>query len=565
MKVSKVAGLSLVLFALSSLARAQATTATLLDLTSNTQISNFTVGSGPTAVVWSGNSLAYIVNDEDNTLVRLDMTTSPPTITSTFTFADPGFGPHGLAINPAGTRALVSGDTTSVLLLNLTTTPFTVADTINVTLDANGVAFYAAGARAIVVNEGNLRFLDLSTVPAGVTTVPLAAGKNGLAVAVNALGTRAAVTIDDGGLQIVDLTTTPPSLVGSAVGPIGPNSDPLGVAISPDGTRAIYVDEENPSEANVINIVGPPILVNSVPIALLSPSAVAFNPVSSAVLIAADNGVVILNPPYTAVTTTIIHPLRRGATTYSIAVNPAGTRALVLHEDILFCPYPIDFGNVVVGTTSPTFTEVCTNVGVGSLTVNAVSASGTGFALTGVPALPVTVPAGGTFSFGVTFTPPIVGPQTGSFNGDFVVLSNGFTGTFSSSLLGNGVAAPANFFTLTPCRVADTRNPVGPYGGPALAANADRSFVIANQCGIPTTATAVSFNVTITQPTALGDLRLFPGGASLPLVSTLNWKAGQTRANNAIVSLGASGDIGVHVDQASGTVHFIIDVNGYFQ
>jgi hypothetical protein len=49
------------------------------------------------------------------------------------------------------------------------------------------------------------------------------------------------------------------------------------------------------------------------------------------------------------------------------------------------------------------------------------------------------------------------------------------------------------------------------------------------------------------------------------LVSTLNWKPGQTRANNAIVSLGTSGDITVHVDQASGTVHFIIDVNGYFQ
>jgi streptogramin lyase len=123
----------------------------------------------------------------------------------------------------------------------------------------------------------------------------------------------------------------------------------------------------------------------------------------------------------------------------------------------------------------------------------------------------------------------------------------------------------AQFYSVTPCRVADTRNANGPYGGPALAANANRSFVIASQCGIPATATAVSFNLTITQPTGLGDLRLFPGGAPLPLVSTLNWKPGQTRANNAIVSLGSSGAIGVHVDQASGSVHFIIDVTGYFQ
>jgi hypothetical protein len=118
---------------------------------------------------------------------------------------------------------------------------------------------------------------------------------------------------------------------------------------------------------------------------------------------------------------------------------------------------------------------------------------------------------------------------------------------------------------LTPCRVADTRGPSGPYGGPALAANADRTFVVAGQCGIPAGAVAVAFNFTVTQPTGLGDLRTVPGGGTLPLVSTMNWRPGQTRANNAIIRLGPSGDITVHVDQGSGTVHLIIDVNGYFQ
>src|SRR5260370_30899903 len=89
-----------------------------------------------------------------------------------------------------------------------------------------------------------------------------------------------------------------------------------------------------------------------------------------------------------------------------------------------------------------------------------------------------------------------------------------------------------NFFTVSPCRVADTRNPIGPYGGPALAANADRTFVIATQCGIPLTARAVSFNLTITQPTALGDLRVFPARAGLPLVSALNWRPRHTPPNN---------------------------------
>jgi len=122
-----------------------------------------------------------------------------------------------------------------------------------------------------------------------------------------------------------------------------------------------------------------------------------------------------------------------------------------------------------------------------------------------------------------------------------------------------------SFYTLNPCRVADTRGPSGLYGGPALAANADRTFVITGQCGIPSGAVAVAFNFTITQPTAQGDLRTVPGGGTLPLVSTMNWRPGQTRANNAIIPLGPSGDILVHVDQASGSVHLIIDVNGYFQ
>jgi len=89
--------------------------------------------------------------------------------------------------------------------------------------------------------------------------------------------------------------------------------------------------------------------------------------------------------------------------------------------------------------------------------------------------------------------------------------------------------------------------------------------VVGGVCGISPTAKAVSFNFTITAPTNAGDLRVFPAGGGLPLVSTLNWSAGQTRANNAIIALGSSADLTVHPDQAAGTVHLIIDVNGYFQ
>jgi hypothetical protein len=50
-----------------------------------------------------------------------------------------------------------------------------------------------------------------------------------------------------------------------------------------------------------------------------------------------------------------------------------------------------------------------------------------------------------------------------------------------------------------------------------------------------------------------------------PLASTINFRGGQTRSNNAIVPLSATGDLAVQCDMASGSVHLILDVSGYFE
>ena len=123
----------------------------------------------------------------------------------------------------------------------------------------------------------------------------------------------------------------------------------------------------------------------------------------------------------------------------------------------------------------------------------------------------------------------------------------------------------AGFYTLTPCRVVDTRNDPGPYGGPALQAAAARAFVMVGSCGIPVEADAIAVNVTVTQPTAPGFVTIYPVGVALPATSTINYGAGQTRANNAIVQVGAGGAIAAACGQSSGTTHFIIDVIGYFR
>jgi hypothetical protein len=197
---------------------------------------------------------------------------------------------------------------------------------------------------------------------------------------------------------------------------------------------------------------------------VISPSAVAFNPVTAAALIAGDDGVAILNPPYTAVNATIVHANLHGATAYSLAVNASGTRALVLHEDPVFCTpgFFIDFGNVPVGTTAGPITITCTNEGVGPIQVTAFTIGGTGFALTGQPSVPFTLPPAGSFSFGVTFTPPVVGPQSGFVDVDETIVNTGLTRTEGFGLAGVGVGGP----TPTPTIPGPTPTP-GP--GPSTA------------------------------------------------------------------------------------------------
>jgi hypothetical protein len=113
--------------------------------------------------------------------------------------------------------------------------------------------------------------------------------------------------------------------------------------------------------------------------------------------------------------------------------------------------------------------------------------------------------------------------------------------------------------------VADTRNPDGPSGGPALAAGTVRTFPVANICGVPASATAVAINLAVFLPSNGGDLRIYPAGGAAPLASAINFRADIVRANNAIVPLGAGGQISVQCDMPSGGTHFFFDVYGYFQ
>jgi hypothetical protein len=102
----------------------------------------------------------------------------------------------------------------------------------------------------------------------------------------------------------------------------------------------------------------------------------------------------------------------------------------------------------------------------------------------------------------------------------------------------------------------------GAFGPPQLAAQSARSFPIpSSSCGIPSTAQAYSFNMTVVPPGALDYLTTWPAGQPMPLVSTLNDTSAAVLANAAIVPAGASGAVDVFAYNAT---NLLIDTNGYF-
>ena len=118
------------------------------------------------------------------------------------------------------------------------------------------------------------------------------------------------------------------------------------------------------------------------------------------------------------------------------------------------------------------------------------------------------------------------------------------------------------FVPVTPCRIADTRNPNGPFGGPFLSGGNSRAFAVPNStCGIPAAAQAYSVNVTVVPHVPLGYLTVFPCGETQPFVSTLNSLDGRVKAGAAIVPAGTGGAICFFV---TNDTDLVLDINGYF-
>jgi hypothetical protein len=132
-----------------------------------------------------------------------------------------------------------------------------------------------------------------------------------------------------------------------------------------------------------------------------------------------------------------------------------------------------------------------------------------------------------------------------------------------AALLASPVAADS-FYTVTPCRVLDTRTTNSP-----VLANTPTLFAVGGLCGIPPVASSVSFNVTLVGRGIAVDLGMAAGDAVAPpstnVVSTNQQDS--VIASAAVIPLSADGQGSVQVlanSTSSGSIDLILDVNGYF-
>jgi hypothetical protein len=78
---------------------------------------------------------------------------------------------------------------------------------------------------------------------------------------------------------------------------------------------------------------------------------------------------------------------------------------------------------------------------------------------------------------------------------------------------------------------------------------------------VPPNARSVVLNVIATEPDLPGFLTVFPGNASRPLSSNVNYVKGQTIPNAVIVGLGPTGAVDIF---SNASTHVVVDVVGYF-
>jgi hypothetical protein len=145
------------------------------------------------------------------------------------------------------------------------------------------------------------------------------------------------------------------------------------------------------------------------------------------------------------------------------------------------------------------------------------------------------------------------------FHSVLVGLQDGQGGNASSRM---DVVVGADYTPVTPTRILDTRNGTGRAAG-AVPAHGTITLGLGTIDGVPATSiSAVAMNVTVTQPTAAGDLSVLAGNGGTSSTSNLNFSAGETVPNLVTVQV-LDGEVSFH-NASNGTVQLVADLEGFY-
>jgi hypothetical protein len=149
------------------------------------------------------------------------------------------------------------------------------------------------------------------------------------------------------------------------------------------------------------------------------------------------------------------------------------------------------------------------------------------------------------------------------------------TNTIVAKWLTAPPGAPSTYHPITPVRLLDTRHNNGlsvPLSAYVPATFQVTGRVIPGFTTIPDGATAVTGNLTVTDPTAYWAVFVGPAPDASPDSSTINFNKGDTKANGVTVALGTglpgSGPLGTlsatYMALGGNTTNLVFDVTGYF-
>jgi hypothetical protein len=126
--------------------------------------------------------------------------------------------------------------------------------------------------------------------------------------------------------------------------------------------------------------------------------------------------------------------------------------------------------------------------------------------------------------------------------------------TAQGSVLLAESAHPGSYHPVGPARLLDQ----------TLSAAGTVTLPVTGSASIPSSGVgAVLINVTVATPQRGGYVTVYPAGGTRPATSNVNFVAGATVANAAVIRVGAGGGIRLY-NASGGSIRLVVDVSGYF-